>query len=80
MRWRLARRATVGLAFERRACRAGRCRWTVVRRVRASAPAGTAARRLGAAPGGRPLARGRYRLRVAALGATRRTRAFSVVG
>ena len=80
VRWRLARRATVGLAFERRACRAGRCRWTVVRRVRASAPAGTAARRLGAAPGGRPLARGRYRLRVAALGATRRTRAFSVVG
>ena len=31
-------------------------------------------------PGGRPLARGRYRLRVAALGAARRTRAFSVVG
>ena len=54
VRWRLARRATVGLAFERRACRAGRCRWTVVRRVRASAPAGTAARRLGAAPGGPP--------------------------
>ncbi len=79
VRWRLARRATVGLAFERRACRAGRCRWSVVRRVRAHAWAGRAARRVGAAPGGRPLARGRYRLRVAALGAARRTRAFSVV-
>ena len=43
--------ATVGLAFERRACRAGRCRWTVVRRIRA-APRRTAARRL-APPRGR---------------------------
>jgi subtilisin family serine protease len=78
LRFRLARAAPVAVTWQRRACPDGRCRWAAVRRLHVAGPAGSSSRRLGAAPGGRPLPPGRHRLVVAALGTTVTTRAFAV--
>jgi subtilisin family serine protease len=80
LRFRLARAGAVTLTWQRRACPDGRCRWAVARRLQVAGPAGTSSRRLGAAPGGRPLAPGRHRLVVAALGTATVTRSFTVAG
>jgi subtilisin family serine protease len=78
LRWRLARAGALGVAWQRRTCSRGRCRWATVSTWRTSAPAGPASASLGAASAGRTLPAGKYRFAIAALGAKATTPAFTV--